>query len=67
MGGRANASAFLDRGPYIHWFTSEEARALLEATGFSIVFSAGEPGDDSNAHREQDGWDTGMYFVCTKR
>jgi SAM-dependent methyltransferase len=73
VGERANYGALLDRGPYLHWFTSSEARSLLEATGFSIVLSRGQTEfEDLERGDDRDGIPLGghhsseLYFVCTK-
>lgn len=65
-GGRPNPGALLDQGPYIHWFTGPEARALFEDAGFVVDLSAG--GSELAARRNGNGaaHDSGMYFVCSK-
>ena len=36
LGGRFNAAALLDRGPYVHWFRTEEFLGRLQSAGFLI-------------------------------
>jgi len=36
LGDRFNAAALLDRGPYVHWFRTEEILAQLQSAGFLI-------------------------------
>ena len=65
VGDQRNLGAFLDRGPYLHWFTEAEARELLEAAGFSIVLAA----DDQELTSRAGGLErpgAGLWFVCTK-
>ena len=37
LGGRFNAAALLDRGPYVYWFRTEELLGRLQSAGFLIV------------------------------
>jgi hypothetical protein len=73
VGGRPNVSALLDHGPHIHWYTSREAESLLEATGFSIVFSGGHAEVEAMARDDElvltrpgDRRAIQMFYVCTK-
>jgi hypothetical protein len=66
FGDRPNLGAFLDRGPYLHWFTATEARDLLETAGFSIELSARDQELTSRAGGDERPG-AGLWFVCTKR
>jgi SAM-dependent methyltransferase len=65
-GGRVNYAAFLDRGPYFHWFTESEARTLFEDAGFSIEFAASESRLNELTGAQVDGAAIGMYYVCAR-
>jgi SAM-dependent methyltransferase len=66
VGGRRNYGAFLDRGPYLHWFTFEEAGTLLEREGFTILFSGREQEVTALAGGEVSRGAAGLYFVGSK-
>jgi SAM-dependent methyltransferase len=71
-GGRPNIGALIDQGPYIHWFTTEEARERLEAAGFSVEFSGGAEAVVSLGRSGPETATSGadgsgaVYFVCRK-
>ena len=67
-GRRYNLGALIDRGPYLHWFSSSEAQRLLEEAGFRIALPGGVAeaealarGDDPRKAPTSE-----LFFVCTK-
>ena len=65
VGDRPNLAAFIDRGPYLHWFTATEARDLLEHGGFSIELTARDQELTSRAGGDERPG-AGLWFACTK-
>ena len=70
--GRPNLGALVDVGPHIHWFTLSEAKALLEAAGFTVDLAGTAADIDADAHSasDVDGTTTdrsaGIYVICRK-
>ena len=72
LGGRFNAAALLDRGPYVHWFRTEELLGRLQSAGFLIeaVGSSRQIADGrlctDLAQLTEQTLDGPLYCVCNK-
>ncbi len=72
MGDRFNWKAFIDKGPYVHWFTVSEAAGLLDAAGFRIQGMATVPQIqqqrlcDTAPQLLKEPLDGAIYCVCAK-
>lgn len=72
LGGKINFSSLLDTGPYVYWYSLQEAHQILREVGFEVVaIGSAYQISQERMHVSLETWanepiEGMLYFVCKK-